>query len=632
MRVVYAIAFCCLFLAGCSQPEDADSGSSTSDSSTSAKGSEEAIIRTNATEKLVLELQPRLKRFAAVFTGKLAPEDASDLFYDTVAIRSVTPTSKEPAAELESSNADFHKVDLNVEANEEIVAGTEAAEKIRDSALSAVGKSSAIQEPGFGILSGELSDDQSTFVMETLFEGKCKGDGSLIHGIKGYQEIVWKMDSNNEWKIAQWKQNSFTRKSARKPLFEDVTAKSFDKPITEYFDSSKHYDLILKRARDSDMPARLGRFFKYFVDWHSMFRYTSCSVVDIDQDGWDDLFVADRWGTGKLLRNKGDGTFEDITESSGLDLSQTVANCTLFVDFDNDGDSDALIGQSVNPATFYRNENGKFVPDEQVNKYIRRCKFVTSASAVDINRDGLIDVYISTYVTGGSQDFGWLEYAVDPSDLEELKKRVLKSHSYLDRCGPPNVVLMNRDGNLEEVRVDDTLRQWKCSYQSVWADIDNDGDSDLYICNDFAPDALLRNDTPRGSFEPKFTDISKENFAGGEMGFGMGASFGDYDSDGDLDLYVSNMYSKAGNRIFRQLDGDVNQQLRLAAQGNFLFRNNSGVFKQVAGLEEGDQHVSKVGWSFGGQFADFNNDQKLDVYVPSGFFTPPEQVDSKADL
>jgi hypothetical protein len=315
-----------------------------------------------------------------------------------------------------------------------------------------------------------------------------------------------------------------------------------------------------------------------------------------------------------------------------MDLSQTCANCTLFIDFDNDGDSDALIGQSVNPATFYRNVDGKFIADEKVNRYISRCKFVTSASAVDINRDGLMDVYISTYVTGGSADFGWLEYSVAPSDLEELKSRVLKSHSYLDRCGPPNVVLMNRDGNLEEVRVDDILRQWKCSYQSVWADIDNDGDSDLYICNDFAPDSLLRNDTPRGSFEPVFADVTAEYFDGGQMGFGMGASFGDYDSDGDLDLYVSNMYSKAGNRIFRQLDGNVNERLKLAAQGNFLFRNDDNSFKQIAGLGNADQNVSKVGWSFGGQFADFNNDQKLDLYVPSGFFTPPDQVDSKADL
>ena len=70
----------------------------------------------------------------------------------------------------------------------------------------------------------------------------------------------------------------------------------------------------------------------------------------------------------------------------------------------------------------------------------------------------------------------------------------------------------------------------------------------------------------------------------------------------------------------------------LSAQGNFLFRNDGNKFKQVAGLEGDSMQVSKVGWSFGGQFADFNNDQKLDLYVPSGFFTPPKEVDVTADL
>jgi hypothetical protein len=111
----------------------------------------------------------------------------------------------------------------------------------------------------------------------------------------------------------------------------------------------------------------------------------------------------------------------------------------------------------------------------------------------------------------------------------------------------------------------------------------------------------------------------------------MGASWGDYNNDGLLDLYVSNMYSKAGNRIIKQID-DVHPKIKVASQGNFLYKNLGGKFKQVAGLKKDDQQVSKVGWSFGGQFADFDNDGLLDLYVPSGYYTPDKAIQTSGDL
>ena len=111
----------------------------------------------------------------------------------------------------------------------------------------------------------------------------------------------------------------------------------------------------------------------------------------------------------------------------------------------------------------------------------------------------------------------------------------------------------------------------------------------------------------------------------------MGASWGDFNNDGDLDLYVSNMYSKAGTRIVAQLDG-VDERVSVSARGNFLYENTDGKFEQVAGTGDEDQHVSSVGWSFGGQFADFDNDGQLDLYVPSGFYSAPKEVRNDVDL
>ena len=115
------------------------------------------------------------------------------------------------------------------------------------------------------------------------------------------------------------------------------------------------------------------------------------------------------------------------------------------------------------------------------------------------------------------------------------------------------------------------------------------------------------------------------------MGYSMGASWGDYDNDADMDLFVTGMYSKAGNRILQQF-AEADQRSVLSAKGNFLFQNNGGTFEQVAGTGPDKAHVAKAGWSFGGQFADFNSDGWLDLYVPSGFYTAPESVRADADL
>ena len=285
----------------------------------------------------------------------------------------------------------------------------------------------------------------------------------------------------------------------------------------------------------------------------------------------------------------------------------------------------------MGPSKFFINEDGVFRPDVETNQLLEETRFVLAASIVDVNRDGLLDLYLSTYAYGQGPVQEWFDKTTRSKDRLKTRLKIEGAHTYVDRGGPPNILLMNRGGKFDWVKIGDELKQFRDSYQSVWTDLDDDGDLDVYICNDFSPDVFLQNNTERGSFEADFTDITEQVAGNSVMGFAMGASWGDFDSDGDLDLYVSNMYSKAGLRIVSQLD-DVDERLRVAAHGNLLYENNQRKLKQVAGAGDNDQHVSSVGWSYGGQFADFDNDGELDIYVTSGFYTPPEEVRNDKDL
>ena len=110
------------------------------------------------------------------------------------------------------------------------------------------------------------------------------------------------------------------------------------------------------------------------------------------------------------------------------------------------------------------------------------------------------------------------------------------------------------------------------------------------MANDWADDNLFRNDGPKG-----FVDVTQETGTN-LFGFAMGATWGDYDNDGLQDLYVSNMYSKAGRRITARI-ADLNPDYVRSVEGNYLYRQIDGQFELVSGLEPPALTVADAGWS-----------------------------------
>ncbi len=173
----------------------------------------------------------------------------------------------------------------------------------------------------------------------------------------------------------------------------------------------------------------------------------------------------------------------------------------------------------------------------------------------------------------------------------------------------------------EEVGLD--VHNRRHSLAAAWGDYDNDGDLDLYVANDYGQNCLYRNDGGR------FTDVAVE--AGVvDHGSGMSVCWGDYNLDGNLDLYVGNMWSSAGNRIatqpgFRPAGGTTTRDLyRRFAKGNTLFENDgAGGFREVGG----DLGVEVARWAWSSLWADINNDGWQDILVANGYLTSEDSKD-----
>lgn len=573
-----------------------------------------------AGEELLLELTPYLKSLSRSVEGMALPGDQScaELF----------------AAAFSGKNGDFAASALNETAllAQQWPVVASKGRLLWTGLFEVVDR---IEHARFYFVDGAfILNERNRFDAEVGFEGLARtADGALL-ALKSKQTISWTR-AGDQWLIESWVQSPMQVRAAPVALFQEVLGDVIpDEQALALARKSQHerniIDLFTK-----DKFTLTKQVYADFLDLDSTFQHPGLAVVDYDQDGWDDLYVMGRWGANQMLHNRGDGTFEDTAASIGLNL-EGLCTSAIFADFDNDGDPDVIVGRSLERSVYFANEAGRFVDrTEETFGAMPLPYLVSSISAVDYNNDGLLDIYLGLYgpPQKAKSPEKWARRFFPPKMADEILARSKESHRYVHRVGPPNLLLVNKGGGRFAVAPEAAeLAEWHDTHQSVWSDFDGDGDQDVYVCNDFAPDHLYRNEGPRGPGQPhRFVDVSEQFAAGAMQGFGMGASWGDYDRDGALDLYVSNMFSKAGRRITDTVEG-LDPRVPHSAQGNLLFRNAGERFDQVAGLGKEDLRVAKVGWAYGAQFLDFDNDGWLDIYSASGFYTAPGEIATEVDL
>jgi len=494
------------------------------------------------------------------------------------------------------------------------------------------------------IISGDHPDgNMLRYEAKGGFEALARMKSDQWRSFEGRMELTWEHTRTDDgaaggWQITGWKTTEMHwRASPRRLFVEALDTAMHESQEASMLRRSLHYEATVKHYRDGakQLPH------PYFAPI-SANQKEGIAVADVNGDGFDDIYITMRLGKNMLLVNQGDGTFLEQAALFKLDLPGHTP-CALFADFDNDGDQDVILGRSLLKTSYLENRQGVFY-QHPIPKFMPMAAL--SMSAADYNMDGLLDVYICTYrpaapagasPAGGvaqskDGDFDWPDEFFDINLAREYRRRVSehrkrKGGTVLDQLGPPNVLLVNRGGGrFEPAPENDTVGIWRNSMQATWGDYNRDGRPDLYIANDWGLDVLFRNDGSGG-----FTDVTTQ--AGvTAYGYAMGASWGDYDNDGQDDLYVSNMYSEPGRRITKQIPG-LEKMFIESAAGNWLYHQvANGKFEQVAGLMPPSMTVMKAGWSWGGCFADFDNDSFLDLYVLNGYFTAPKEHSSGLDL
>ena len=325
------------------------------------------------------------------------------------------------------------------------------------------------------------------------------------------------------------------------------------------------------------------------------------ALLDYDGDGHLDVYLVNGWrlergkvdvaGRNVLYRNRGDATFEDVTDRAGVG-DAGWGNGVAVADVDGDGDLDLFVS-NFGPDVLYLNEgDGTFTPHPDPPSIDG---WSTGAAFFDADGDGDLDFFLAAYLDCTPDDVLFAKPTLDwkgakvapgPFGLEG------KANRYYENVGGGRFRDVTKESGLTDVGL-------YYSFGVLAVDVDGDLDLDLYVANDSNPNYLYRNDG-RGKFKEVGLWSGAALDANGAAQAGMGLAAADYDADGDPDLFVTN-FAQDSATLYRN-------------DGNLIFED---VSKRV-----GIRTPTYGALSWGPAFADFDLDGDLDLYVANGHIYP----------
>lgn len=328
------------------------------------------------------------------------------------------------------------------------------------------------------------------------------------------------------------------------------------------------------------------------------------AFIDYDNDGWMDLLVlngtkleGDPPGvTNHLYKNNRDGTFTEVTAKAGMTRAGWASSVTV-ADYDNDGFDDVFITYYGHNVLYHNNGNGTFTDvTKQAGLWQNDIHYGSGCTWVDYDRDGRLDLFVANYLNTT------LEKLPKPGTNPDCTWKGVPVN-----CGPRGLPTgfaqlfhNNGDGTFTEVSKQSGVAAAARSYPMtcVAADYDNDGWPDIYVACDSTPSWLFRNQHD-GTFREEALERGIALSEDGVEQAGMGIAVGDFDLNGNLDVFKTN-FSDDTNVLYRN-DG----------KGNF----DDVTIQSGLGVE-----TRFVGWGTG--MVDLDNDGLLDLFVVTGTVYP----------
>ncbi len=319
----------------------------------------------------------------------------------------------------------------------------------------------------------------------------------------------------------------------------------------------------------------------------------SVSVVDFDNDGWNDFYLTtSRQGEyNALYKNMQDGTFRNVAGELGIaDVNKEgtgVSMGSVWADINNDGYEDLFVYKWGKQELFLNHKGQSF---ENISDKAGFPEWINANAAIwfDYNNDGFVDLLVGGY------------YRED-INLWHLENTLImpESFEYADNGGRNYLYENQGDGTFRDVTLDKGLTSTKWTLAIGALDMNDDGWQDLFIANDYSVDELYLN--IEGT---SFKEIGKEARIGYAPKSGMNVSVGDVHNNGKLSIYVSNITEMGillqGNNFWQLMENEQKLQ-----------------FKNIAG----PMGVELGGWSWSAQFGDLNNDGFQDIYLANGFIS-----------
>ncbi len=342
-------------------------------------------------------------------------------------------------------------------------------------------------------------------------------------------------------------------------------------------------------------------------------------LIDYDNDGWLDIYAVNGSTSKRVIRglksrgnrlyhNNHDGTFSDVTAKAGVAGNGSWGMGGCIGDVDNNGFDDILVTNHGPNVLYLNNGEGTFQDTsrkagiEDGNRWHSGCGFG------DYDRDGDLDLHVTAYadftIEGARKD----QRFSNPSLLANFKQySVTTGRRSVDRAGPeayraePDTFFENIGGQFIDVSERSGVRRTKAAYglAVVWGDYDNDGDLDIFVANDATPNHLFRNNGDK-TFTETGVAAGVAFDMNGRPQASMGADMADYDNDGNLDIAVTSFASE--------------YQALYRGVGRGLFTDMSA----RVGLLQATRPF--VGW--GTQFVDLNLDGYQDLVTVNGHIDP----------